>query len=426
MKETMRIAEERHGAGARALEAKSRPPDARPRIASISIEYPNAAEPGLGLFVRSRLQQMGTLADVKVISPVALVNYSDPHRKLLRSGVIPHSYADQNLSVIHPRWTYPPFGTPANILCLCAAILPHLIALKKSFDFQIIDSHFGYPDGVAAGLAAALVRVPFMMTLRGNEPVFAASSIRRRCLQWALPRAARVITVSPELAEFAISLGADPRRVVTIGNGVDTDNFFPRSRTACRLCHGVAQDRKVIFTAASLVEMKGHQHVVRAVHDLAAQGVDVELIIAGSASRAGASYEGALRQLIAGLGIESRVRLLGWIAPADLPEWLSAADVFCLASDSEGWPNVVHEALSCGTPVIATRVGAVPKLIPSEQYGETVAVGDQAALTLALRHALEKSWDRNSISEWGHFRSWKQVAREVIAEVQEVLNECVE
>jgi glycosyltransferase involved in cell wall biosynthesis len=423
MKESLRIAE---GSRDRTVEENSRPRHARPRIASISIEYPNAAEPGLGLFVRSRLQQMGALADVKVISPVALVNYSDPHRKLLRPGTIPRSYWDHNLGVIHPRWTYPPFGTPANVLCLCAAILPHLASLKKSFGVQIIDSHFGYPDGVAAGLAASLLGVPFMMTLRGNEPVFATSPIRRRCLQWALLRAARVITVSSELAEFAIGLGADPHRVVTIGNGVDTDSFFPRSRTDCRSRLGIRQSGKVIFTAASLVEMKGHQHVIRAVHDLAAQGVDVELVIAGSASRAGASYEGGLRRLIAELGVGPRVRLLGWISPASLPDWLSAADVFCLASDSEGWPNVVHEALSCGTPVVATRVGAVPKLIPSDRYGEMVPVGDRAALTLALKHALEKVWDRNAISEWGQFRSWKQVAREVMAEVHGVLSKCAE
>ena len=48
---------------------------------------------------------------------------------------------------------------------------------------------------------------------------------------------------------------------------------------------------------------------------------------------------------------------------------MSAADVFCLASSTEGWPNVVNEALACGTPVVATDVGAVRQMIVSDQYG---------------------------------------------------------
>jgi len=48
---------------------------------------------------------------------------------------------------------------------------------------------------------------------------------------------------------------------------------------------------------------------------------------------------------------------------------MSAADVFCLASEREGWPNVIHEALACGLPVVATNVGGVPEMIPSDRFG---------------------------------------------------------
>jgi glycosyltransferase involved in cell wall biosynthesis len=97
---------------------------------------------------------------------------------------------------------------------------------------------------------------------------------------------------------------------------------------------------------------------------------------------------------------------------------MSAADVLCLASSSEGWPNVVHEALSCGLPVVATNVGAVPEMIPSDQFGLVVPVGDVPALTEALALALQKPWQRAAIAAWGNSRSWDQVAREALEQMQ--------
>jgi glycosyltransferase involved in cell wall biosynthesis len=102
---------------------------------------------------------------------------------------------------------------------------------------------------------------------------------------------------------------------------------------------------------------------------------------------------------------------------------MSAADVFCLASSTEGWPNVVNEALACGTPVIATDVGAVRQMIVSERYGSVVPVDDGEALTEALRMALTREWDQEAISAWGRSRSWAQAADEVLDEMREVLAE---
>jgi glycosyltransferase involved in cell wall biosynthesis len=100
---------------------------------------------------------------------------------------------------------------------------------------------------------------------------------------------------------------------------------------------------------------------------------------------------------------------------------MSAADVFCLASTNEGGPNVVHEALACGTPVVAADVGAVPEMLGAGRRGEIVPLNDPAALRRALEQALENEWDRRAIALWGQSRGWRQVACEVLHCMQTVI-----
>src|SRR4029078_8503915 len=102
---------------------------------------------------------------------------------------------------------------------------------------------------------------------------------------------------------------------------------------------------------------------------------------------------------------------------------MSAADVFCLASSTEGWPNVVNEALACGTPVVATDVGAVRQMVVSDRYGSVVPVDDDAALTEALRVAGTREWGHDAISAWGRSRSWDRVPEEVLGELRAVMME---
>jgi teichuronic acid biosynthesis glycosyltransferase TuaC len=384
-----------------------------PKILTLSTVYPNPNEPGLGLFVRARLQKMASLAQLKVIAPIPAIDYQNP----LRNGPrrIPPSWRDEALDVFHPRWAYPPGGSPVNIPCLYLRLLRPLARLRREFPFQLIDAQFGYPEGVVAALLARSFRCPFTVTLRGSEPVFAGYRYRRRVIQWALRRADAVIAVSEPLRDFAISLGVDPSRVHTIPNGIDRNLFFPRDRSACRTKFGIASSDQVIACAGELIEAKGHHLVVRAVDTLVREGRNIQLFIAGGISRGGAPFEKQIRRIIADLGLESRVRLLGWTPSDTLAELMSAADVFCLASFTEGWPNVVNEALACGAPVVASNVGAVPDMIPAPDYGSIVPPKNQLALTGTLRGALSRSWDRPAIASWGQSRPWDQVASEVIS-----------
>jgi glycosyltransferase involved in cell wall biosynthesis len=106
-----------------------------------------------------------------------------------------------------------------------------------------------------------------------------------------------------------------------------------------------------------------------------------------------------------------------------MAELMSAANVVCLASAREGWPNVVNEALACGSPVVATDVGGVPDMLPSDRYGIVVPVDDAGALERALERSLALRWDREAIAAWGMSRSWELVAGEVLNVLSEAVNE---
>ena len=386
------------------------------RVLTLSSVFPNPDEPSHGIFVRNRMRHVADLADVRVIAPVAAIDYSSPDKHWLRNHALPHTRRDGPLTIDYPRWFFPPFGTPLNVLCLFARTLFTAARIRREFRFDLIDAHFAYPEGCAAALLAACFHVPFVVTQRGNETLFGRSPLRRAIMAWSLRRAARVLSVSEDLRQYAITLGVDPERTRTVPNGIDIHLFYPRGRAAARAKHNIPTGAKMILSAGALVERKGHHRIVAALAKLRDDGMEVLLVIAGGAGREG-RFEPDIRESIERLGLSGSVRIMGRVAPPELAELMSAADVFCLASDMEGWPNVVHEAQGCGAPVVATAVGGVPEMLPSEEYGYVIPPLDVEAMAIALYKALTRQWDREAISAWARSRSWEKVAQEVYAQM---------
>jgi teichuronic acid biosynthesis glycosyltransferase TuaC len=238
------------------------------KILSLSCVFPNPSEPGLGPFVRSRLLRVADSAEVKVIAPVPLLDYSANAGKILRTDAIPYQRQDDALDVFHPRWVYPPFGGAWNPFFLFARLLQPVRQLRKTFRFDLIDAHFAYPEGIAAKLLSSATGIPFVVTLRGNEPAHAKFPLRRRLIRDALCRASRVITVSESLRQFAIELGVDPSKTKTIPNGIDSKVFHPCGRTQSRRKYGIPENVRFVLSAGALIERKGHHRVVQALKDL--------------------------------------------------------------------------------------------------------------------------------------------------------------
>jgi glycosyltransferase involved in cell wall biosynthesis len=392
-----------------------RPETARKRVRILSLcsVFPHPLQQDLGRFVRARLLAMAEQADVKVVAPVAYLEYGNPVRHGLGIGKVPPRQTDGHLEVLRPRWQYLPNAGPVTAFLMAVQLVYLFARVRRSFHYDVIDSHFAFPEGIAAALLGGLFRCPYTITLRGNETEHDKYLWRGYAIRWAIRKAAHVITVSERLRKFAIECGADPLRTTTIPNGINADIYYPREGRGVLAKLSIPEGAPVILSAGYLIEGKGHHKVIQAMRTLASMGSPAHLIIAGGPG-AGGRFAPVLRKLVGELRLKDRVHFTGNVVPDELAQLMSAADVFVLASRREGWPNVVNEALACGVPVVATDVGAVPEMLPSAEYGLVVPLNDQPKLEEAVSMALNRHWDRNRIAAWGASRSWNQVAAEVL------------
>jgi len=122
--------------------------------------------------------------------------------------------------------------------------------------------------------------------------------------------------------------------------------------------------------------------------------------------------EQELKNLVLSQGLEDSVFFVGSVPNDQLPTWYNAADLFFLGSSREGWPNVVCEALACGTPVVATPVHGIPEILTSEDLGMMVERTPDA-FAEGIVNAFAKKWDRQHIAWIGQQRTWRNVAAEV-------------
>ncbi|MCD6322020.1 MAG: glycosyltransferase, partial [Clostridiales bacterium] len=104
----------------------------------------------------------------------------------------------------------------------------------------------------------------------------------------------------------------------------------------------------------------------------------------------------------------------------EIPDWLNASDLLCLPSLDEGHPNIVLEALACGIPVVASRVGGIPEIIKSAEEGLLVAPKDSLSISNAILNIIENKgcFGRRSNKT---VRTWKDVANEMHDEFGKVI-----
>ena len=111
------------------------------------------------------------------------------------------------------------------------------------------------------------------------------------------------------------------------------------------------------------------------------------------------------------LGVAARVRFVGRVKQAALARYFSAADVSLLASQREGWPNVLLESMACGTPVVASDVGGVPEIITRPETGRIMKDRTPQALADAVLSLRAEPPARQTVRAYAEGFGWGETAR---------------
>ena len=312
------------------------------------------------------------------------------------------------IDVLHPRYVVlPKMGmTIGPFLLALGARRAVQSVIDNGFEFDLIDAHYYYPDGVAAALLARWFGKPLVITARGSDVnLIGQYRLPRWLMGWASRHASATVTVSRALAARLEEIGAASARLQVLRNGVDTRVFSPGPQVEARERLGLV-GTPLLLAVGNLLPAKRMDWVVEAFALLRQRHSQAQLVVVGDGPE-----RATLAALVQSLGLADAVRLVGAVPQVELPAWYSAADLLVLASSREGWPNVLLEAMACGTPAVASLVGGVAEVIASDAVGLAVRLGAPADLAAAIERALAAGFDRNLVRQYAESMGWAAVSQ---------------
>ncbi|MCL2162579.1 MAG: glycosyltransferase [Betaproteobacteria bacterium] len=384
-----------------------------PHIGVLSSQFPSSVQPELGLSVRERMLRVARRLPLFVVSPTPWVPLEDWIRQNLNPAFrpsMPEYEEQQGIPVWFPRFLTVPGPDVLRLLdgrTMARGAYSRFAALHSAGRLGLIDAHGAYPDGYAGVLLGRWLGVPVTITLHGGEMVCARSSGRVQKLREAFRGAARIFAVSESLRQFALELGVSEDRVEVVGNGVDAECFRPRDRNAARAALGISPTAPVLISSGSGQSFgeKGFNRLIEALPTLSERWPGLVCLLVGSNSLK-KNRRAELEALVERLNMKETVRFLDGLPANELPDLLSAADVFVFDTHHEGPVTALIEAMACGLPIVAFDAGANREIVCRSELGELVPFGDPSALKTAIDLALSRTWDRVAIRRHGESYHW--------------------
>lgn len=295
-------------------------------------------------------------------------------------------------------------------LALIPFFMAHTIALTRyARDCELIHANWTL-SAASAWLAGIYLRRPYVVTVQGSD-IFQAAQLplARSITRIVLNRARRVIALSRSLKEATVALGVEPEHIEIIPNGVDTNRFQPSS-----------QERKsIVLFVGWLIERKGVRFLIEAMAMVRQRSIEHRLVIVG----VGPQKE-MLMQMAKRLRIDHHVEFVGHQTQQQVGQWMREAKLLVLPSLEEGLGVVLLEALACGTPCVASRVGGIPEVVTPD-VGRLVEPGDASGLAKAIVAVLEDGDEWTRLSQNARARaearfSWQTISSRLLDVYQSI------
>lgn len=390
------------------MDGSNQPP--RIRVLMFTNLFPNPQDTTHGIFSLQLARELAKICDLTVVCPLPWF----PRWSILRHfpkwyafAKIPRQYQIYGMQVYSPKYMMlPKLSGAIQGAMVFFGTFSTVWRMHRAKHFDVINSLWLYPDGVASAWISKLLKVPMLPSARGCDVNRMLNEADKRGQILAmLRRAPTIFSVSDALRDSMVAHGIPASRITIIPNGVNTDLFFIRGRAAARAELGLPIDRQIIVYVGRLSEEKGLPTLIGAAARLRDRGRDFLLCLIGD----GPLFL-RLKALIDELDLGESVLLAGRQEHCVVATWFGACDVFCLPSLREGCPNVVMEALSSGRPVVGSRVGGIPEMVTADT-GILVEPEDVPGLANALDEALTRKWDESRVAASMQGNTWRAAAK---------------
>jgi glycosyltransferase involved in cell wall biosynthesis len=248
---------------------------------------------------------------------------------------------------------------------------------------DLLHTHLPRADLAGAFAHWRTPAVPWIASVHGIYETHWSGSSTMPLVRRAWRRADRVVAISNAVREWLVHRQhVPPAKVAVVHYGIDLAPFL-NGRDDFRKEWSLGED-PVIGTIGRLEPLKGHQTLIRAMADVIKPFPNAKLLIAGHDPW---NFGKHLKSIIASLGLENNVRLLGF--QSDIPKLIRTFDLFAFGSESEGFGQVVVEAMAAGKPVVACRIAPLTEIVKDGETGHLVGKGDSEAFSEAIIERLK-------------------------------------
>jgi len=356
----------------------------------------SSPRPLRALLVISNLEYGGAQRQV-----IELANASDPSRMTVHvcslSPYVPLGPQlrdhDRRLHIVAKKFKFD------------VSVVPRLMALLKRLDIDVVQSYL-FDAEIAVRLAGRAANVPLVV---GSERNTDYRPKRRHLQAYALTRWGVDLMIANSNAGATFNsrlLGNPPSMYRVIHNGVNTEKFAPADPTEIRRELGLQPGEPVVGMFASFKEQKNHPLFFAAARRVLDIVPTTRFMLVGDQLYGGMhgsdAYKDRVHALVDSLGIRDRCLFLG--NRDDVHRLYPACDLTVLPSLFEGTPNVALESMACAVPVVATNVSDNAIVVPDDQAGYIVPLGDEIALAQAIVRVLQDGALRRRLSVTA--RSW--------------------
>lgn len=371
------------------------------KILVISHLFPNNIENSKGIFVFDQVKKLSKLNDIKIISPIIWIPFSYFFGSWGKLRKVNHKISINSIDVYYPRYFAIPLRIRSKILMWFAGfiysfhVFLKILEIKREFNFDIIHSHFAFPDGFSSVILGRIFKKPVVITVHGSDINLYTEEKNhlKPMVVYALKNASHIVVVSTALKEKVIKLGIDENKISVIPNGYDSELFKPIDKYDARKNLGLPTDRKILLFVGNLYPVKGVSYLIEAMKIISERSNNIMLTLVGEGY-----LKPQLQSTVKEYGLSSKVLFAGSQPHERIPLWMNACDLLVLPSVSEGFGAVLIEAAACGKPIVASDIGGIPEA--SNKFGrKLVPPKDPQALANSILEALDSNFNSENIIE---------------------------